>query len=60
VRLTGCDLAFFLRNDGAVYSPTARATPEGLQNGCRRRPHYPKIARKSKECINLSRHRDTG
>jgi signal transduction histidine kinase len=35
VRLTGCDLAFFLRCDGATYSPTARATPEGLQTDAR-------------------------
>ena len=35
VRLTGCDLAFFLRCDGATYLPTARATPEGLQTDAR-------------------------
>ena len=35
VRLTGCDLAFFLRCDGATYSPMARATPEGLQTDAR-------------------------
>ncbi|MGO9846433.1 MAG: GAF domain-containing protein, partial [Methylocella sp.] len=35
VRLTGCDLAFFLRCDGATYSPMARATPQGLQTDAR-------------------------
>ena len=35
VRLTGCDLAFFLRCDGATYLPMARATPEGLQTDAR-------------------------
>ncbi|MDN4988466.1 GAF domain-containing protein [Bradyrhizobium sp. WYCCWR 13022] len=30
VRLTRCDLAFFLRCDGATYVQVARATPEGL------------------------------
>jgi len=35
VRLTGCDLVFFLRCDGATYSPMARATPEGLQTDAR-------------------------
>jgi GAF domain-containing protein len=35
VRLTGCDLAFFLRCDGATYSPMARATPAGLQTDAR-------------------------
>jgi GAF domain-containing protein len=35
VRLIHCDLAFFLRCDGTVYSGTARATPEGLQSDIR-------------------------
>ncbi len=35
VCLTGCDLAFFLRCDGATYLPMARATPEGLQTDAR-------------------------
>jgi GAF domain-containing protein len=30
VRLLGCDVAALLRRDGAVFSPAAEATPEGL------------------------------
>jgi GAF domain-containing protein len=35
VRLTGCDLAFFLRCHGATYLQMARATPEGLESDAR-------------------------